>query len=429
MDTVTIRGVELVKVGRWFSRSHPKGRDYTEAELAAAVDAARDAEVDAAALKLGHSGALSELGDGAPAFGWVDKVRLSADRTTLLGDLVDVPAKLAAIMPKAFRRRSAELAFGVRTPSGKTYAMALTGLALLGATPPAVKGLADITSLYGLSGDPLPSDATDAIELATGLDLAGVGRLSAALDAVAELGLDGAEADAVVDRIIELAGVTEPTIPAADDGSRQNDAVPPAPSPKQETPTMDDAKLRKLLGIEENADIDKAVDEALAKAEADAETPEAKAIREAAEAKAAADAKALADAEAAKTPEPAGALSADTLAALKAAGLDVIPAGVLDELKAGAAAGTTAAAALAASERDDLLDAALRSGRIAPADVDRFRKLYDEAPETTKGLLSSLTPRFATAELGSAADLDADEITDEALAAFIGAPAPDAGAK
>ncbi len=142
-------GVELVSVGTWDAST---GRcTFTPDDLQAAVAAFNDQLVDRPPIKLGHDDVNAfnaTLSDGEPAFGWIENVRVSADGNTLVGDLVGIPAKLAEIIPTAFRKRSVELAFGVRTAAGKVYRCVLTGIALLGAMPPAVKGLADLLALY-----------------------------------------------------------------------------------------------------------------------------------------------------------------------------------------------------------------------------------------------------------------------------------------
>jgi hypothetical protein len=139
--TVTIRDVELVQLGTW--RASTGDTTIGADDLASMLAAASDPEVDQAAMRIGH---IDPRFDGEPALGWVRNLRQVGNK--LVGDLVDVPAKLAEIIPRALRRRSVEIAWGYKTPSGKTYKAALTGLALLGVTPPAVKGLADVLARY-----------------------------------------------------------------------------------------------------------------------------------------------------------------------------------------------------------------------------------------------------------------------------------------
>ena len=148
MATVTVPDVELVSAGTWDAST---GRStITPDDLASAAQAYSDHLVDKPAVKIGHTDPRFADGnhDGAPAFGWIENIRTSADGQKLLGDLVGVPAKLADIMTAAYRRRSVEMSFGVRTAAGKVYRAVVTGVALLGATAPAIKNLADVAALY-----------------------------------------------------------------------------------------------------------------------------------------------------------------------------------------------------------------------------------------------------------------------------------------
>lgn len=419
--TVTIPGVQLLKVGRWYSKSHPDGRDYTAAELAAAVAAYNDPTVDHPVLKIGHRSKLAEahLGDGAPALGWVANLRLDDNGTTLVGDLVDVPAKLAAIIPKAFRRRSAELAFGVRAASGKAYAMVLNALSLLGEQPPAVKGLDDVAGLYGLSGNEQDADELVELDLAAGVDPLKAAELAAAVDQVDELGLSPAVRAAAVAELEAAAGVKVPTIPAPQPAPRQTGAQP-ATDPIEEpgTMTIDEADLRTKLGLAADGDVDAAITKLLedAKNGAEGEKPGDKPGEEK---------PAEGEKPGEKAPEPVGAaLSAETVKALEAAGVAVISKDVLAELTTGAKAGAEVAAQLAASGREAKVDAAIRGGKLAPAERDHWLKVLTEAPETGEALLAAMAPRFAVAEVG--ADVDTAELGalsgaagDAALASFL----------
>lgn len=66
--------------------------------------------------------------------------------TTLIGDLVDVPQWLAADMEKHYPQRSIE-AFANYESNGHSYRFVITGLALLGATWPAVTDLPSLQDL------------------------------------------------------------------------------------------------------------------------------------------------------------------------------------------------------------------------------------------------------------------------------------------
>ena len=168
--TVNIPGVELVKAGTWHASTGTV--TLTASDLESMVAESRDPAIDAVPVKLGH---VDPRFDGEPALGWVRNLRLSSDGSTLIGDLMEVPASLADIIGSAYPRRSVEIDWGLPKPGGKRGAV-LTGLALLGVTPPAVKGLDDVyrtaasaTLTYTLSSDtggiqPEPADTSDATD-------------------------------------------------------------------------------------------------------------------------------------------------------------------------------------------------------------------------------------------------------------------------
>lgn len=160
MPTVNIPGVALVRAGTWNAST---GRvTISKADLRDMATAAQDPDVDAAPIKLGH---VDPRFDGEPALGWVKNLRLSSDGSTLLGDLVDVPAALADIIPTAYARRSVEIAWGTEAPDGTKRGAVLTGLALLGVSAPAVKGLADVYT--ATAGDADTGDTAHSVALAT----------------------------------------------------------------------------------------------------------------------------------------------------------------------------------------------------------------------------------------------------------------------
>lgn len=148
--TVTMHDIELCTTGTHAGSTGPT--PVSRADFESMLRAATDPEVDRAPAHPGHYDPrfVQAYADGEPALGYVRPTRIVdyADGTSkLVGDLVDVPSKMAAIIPKAFARRSIE--FGPKvTPSGRAYGAALTGLGLLGVAIPAVKGLADIVNRY-----------------------------------------------------------------------------------------------------------------------------------------------------------------------------------------------------------------------------------------------------------------------------------------
>lgn len=361
----TIKGVQLVKTGTWGGMTGQS--TITEQHLADAVAAYNDPEVDRAPMKIGHDGDLN-LATGHPALGWAENLRLSADRQTLIGDLAEIPSKLASIIPAAYRRRSVEMSLGVTTPSGKRYAAVLTGLALLGAKAPAVKGLADIASLYASAGDDTTAEASVAFAV------------------------DGDADTAPVPHAPGLAG-------NGGDGSKTTDE-------RGADVALSDV-LKKKLGLPDDA-TDEQVEAALEAAELAAPAGDP---APAEPAPAAAPA-----AEAAPAPAP------ETPAAQLGEGQTVtVSAVVFGEMQAQLASLTEASAA---DRKKKALDNAILSGRISPAERVAFAATLDKDEAAGVALLSALAPRYPVSiELGAdhAPNADASETAElDRLAAEAG---------
>lgn len=170
---VTIPGVELLKVGTWGGHALTSqaqedkdkngGVKVTEEMIVAMAEAGQDSEVALAAVKPGHFDARF---DGEPAMAWIRNLRVSEDKTTLLGDMVDIPVPLYPLIQTGYKQRSVEYALEHTTPSGKKYAAVLTGLAMLGVQPPAVTSLAEMADVYASAADTanIPPVATVALE-------------------------------------------------------------------------------------------------------------------------------------------------------------------------------------------------------------------------------------------------------------------------
>mgnify|MGYP001597354377 CR=1 FL=1 len=129
-----LRGVEIFAVGEW------NGTTWARQDLQELVDNARRPELRGlrVPLKLGHSG---EQEPGAPAIGWVENLRVSADGTKLLADLTGLPRLVYdAVRQGRYAQVSAEIFLDVRLKDQRVGAV-LTGLALLGSELPAVAGL------------------------------------------------------------------------------------------------------------------------------------------------------------------------------------------------------------------------------------------------------------------------------------------------
>ncbi len=119
----TIRGVELVKTGTW--QISTGEWTVTAEDLAAAIEAHKAGVLRRPVIKLGHEGPMR---DAAPALGFVDRLRLTDGGKTLVGDLVDVPAAVAKLLPHAYPDRSVEAMRDYQAPDGTQYSLVLTAL-------------------------------------------------------------------------------------------------------------------------------------------------------------------------------------------------------------------------------------------------------------------------------------------------------------
>lgn len=425
MRTSTIKGVELVSVGTWAASTGVTR--ITREDLEAMLAAHADGFVDKGPIKLGHTSPLNDaLGDGAPAYGWVvpTGIRPNAQgKDTLVGDLVGMPSQLAAIAPSAYRRRSVEIAWDVKTPGGKTYRAVLTGVALLGADAPAVKGLADMVALY--TAAPADAGRADVLEVVDGLEdnHVAVAMLSAARQAGA--------GTAQLDAIAAAAGArdTADVPPPVEDPDNHGPQTSTQTSTQEgRTMTVTDEQIRKALGLAADADVDAEVNRIIS----ERETTDTGATATTDTGAATGGAQPQATAPAAAAPAAPAAPGAPAPAATPAAPVAGQPqSGELVGAGAGApAAGDTVTLSAgtwqAAQEtlkwaedrrRQEVLDAAVRSGRIAPAEVSHFAAQLARDEQGTTTLLSQLTPRFPTTEVGDPAAPNA-ATGDEAFDAF-----------
>lgn len=366
---VTIPDVEILKVGNWHSGL--SGRvPVTDDDIDAMLEAARDPEIDAGPLKIGH---IDPRFDGEPALGWLSNLRKRADGT-LLADIVDAPAKMETLIRSAFRRRSAEIAWGVRTPSGRTYKAALAGLALLGVTPPAVKGLADVVSRYSAPA----ADAVDRVVIVDGDD----GEL-AELHAAAISAQAAFEARAAFLSAGSANGdgpnLDHPTDGQNTGGLVTDDQVREALGLPAEVPVTD--QLRQLA------------ERAQTPAPAQPAQPAPAQPAETAPAAPAQPAAAQTDTAPATEPPAGGQLSAPTVAVDSAA---------LAALQADAQAGREAKRILDEQERERELAAALSGGKIAPANLELWRAAWNGDKAQTRALLAGLPQVFTTVDTQAA---------------------------
>lgn len=154
--TYRIEGLELFKAGTWYPQSGGE-INITSGDLDDMVStfkAIGTTELQPG-LKLGHVDSI-EGGLEAPRFGSL--VDVWRDGDTVYGTLEAVPQGLAVpIQNGAWPRVSLEVWRKFTASTGETYAWAISDVAFLGSTLPAVTTLADVAGLYGMpEQDELP---------------------------------------------------------------------------------------------------------------------------------------------------------------------------------------------------------------------------------------------------------------------------------
>lgn len=102
-------------------------------------------------------------------------------------------------------------------------------------------------------------------------------------------------------------------------------------------------------------------------------------------------------------------------------GMALVEQSVLDELRAAGEEGRAARRQQLEDQRDRAIDAAIESGRIAPARREHYVAAWAADAEGTEQLLASLAPGLVpVAELGHSGGVETKESTydDSALSAF-----------
>jgi len=162
-----LKNVPIASTGIEYALSTGK-HTFTPEDLADAVAAQEDPAIVQPRIWLGHTDPRFN-GDGEPALGRVEAMRLSEDGNTILGDYVGLPEWLAKIMPVAYPSRSIEGQVNAKTVTGKQYGLVITAVKQLGIVWPGISTLEDIPVLLSSQG---PKDVK--IEAAKGgtLDIA-----------------------------------------------------------------------------------------------------------------------------------------------------------------------------------------------------------------------------------------------------------------
>lgn len=135
----SFKNVPLAKTGTW--QASTGEATLTRADFTSAVAAAP--HLPEPVLKLGH---VDPRFDGSPAVGVVRNLRTTDGGSTLVGDLEDIPAWLAADLADTYPQRSIEATLNFES-DGQQFRFVLTGLALLGGSWPAVTSLESLKQL------------------------------------------------------------------------------------------------------------------------------------------------------------------------------------------------------------------------------------------------------------------------------------------
>ncbi|WP_054246391.1 phage protease [Rhodococcus opacus] len=151
-----LANVELMHAGTWSASTGV--HTFTADDFAFAVAALDCPAVRRPYLKLGHT---DPRFDGEPACGWIDNLHTASEGRALVGDYVGMPGWLGSVdengysvLASAYPDRSIEGQWDFRCALGHTHPFVLTGVALLGVTPPAIgtlTSLQDVGALYGVA--------------------------------------------------------------------------------------------------------------------------------------------------------------------------------------------------------------------------------------------------------------------------------------
>lgn len=147
VNVTSIPNVPLLHTGEHDASTGPW--TVTPADLRSIVDA-HTAGIATPIVHLGHQGPMR---DAAPALGTVTALRITNGGNTLTGTLDGVPRAIAGVLARAYPQRSVECLLDHTDRTGRTWPCVLVGVAMLGATHPAVKeleSLDDVCRLYGV---------------------------------------------------------------------------------------------------------------------------------------------------------------------------------------------------------------------------------------------------------------------------------------
>ena len=436
MEYTTVKGVPLLRTGTW-NGSTGGTTPITKADLSDIVEAAQDGDLDPAIIKIGHADsrfpAVTE--DGEPAYGSLSNVRLSDDGETLLADFENVPVELAQKLSSAYPHRSVELRSRVSLMDAagkvvKKFKRVLTAVALLGATPPAVKGLGSVHAAFSHGDEVEDAGEPEVLLFRLGNPLTveqtrqalarAIGDAAAVVDFTDRLvwyrrAVPSPEGGAAVrhfqqaytesDGKIELTGDAVEAVPQSATtfvpmNSAGDTAYVPPPSVLDEQSGTNLPTSERESAVATLADLFNAFGATIPESAdyTDIELPD-----EAIELLTAAfEAKGRAEAEAAETAQAEAAALSERLT-----GTVQVSEAQFSELTASNTAMRAELDQLhaerASARRDAVIETALSEGRLHPSEREAWRKALDDAEETATTLLSQMKPVAGMSELGSSA--------------------------
>ena len=150
--------VELMHAGTWGASTGV--HTFTTEDFVSAATAALDCPaVRRPILKLGHT---DPRFDGEPAVGFVDNMHTAEDGHSLVGDFAGMPGWMTTeVMASAYPDRSIEGEWHHECALGHDHLFVVTAVALLGVSPPAIgtlESFQDMAALYAVTNEPMEGD-------------------------------------------------------------------------------------------------------------------------------------------------------------------------------------------------------------------------------------------------------------------------------
>lgn len=154
-----IPDVELIEVGmNWpLAADGKEDGTFTPEDCAAAIAALDDPSIRAPKIIFGHRPVppgqaspqpAAAFGPGSPVWGGATNLRSRNEGNTLVGDLTGVPAWLAEVMPFAWPSRSIQGRRNVVSETGRTHALVIDFISLLGVELPAISTLEEVRAVW-----------------------------------------------------------------------------------------------------------------------------------------------------------------------------------------------------------------------------------------------------------------------------------------